>query len=62
MDETGVTASTDTATFQTYVKHVLVPELHAGDVVVLDNLKLHLTARVTAAIECVEARVLLPPP
>ena len=29
---------TDTAAFQTYVDQTLVPALHKGDVVVLDNL------------------------
>ena len=43
--------STDTAAFQSYVDQALVPALHAGDVVVLDNLKPHLTAGVAASIE-----------
>jgi transposase len=54
--------STDTAAFQTYVEQVLVPELHEGDVVVFDNLKPHLSARVAAAIEGAGARVLPLPP
>jgi transposase len=54
--------ATDTATFQTYIEQVLVPALHAGDVVVLDNLKPHLAAGVTAAIEGAGARVLPLPP
>src|SRR5512135_1191353 len=49
--------STDTAAFQTYVEQVLVPELHAGDVVVFDNLKPQLTAGVAKSIERVGARV-----
>ena len=43
--------ATDTTAFQTYVDQVLVPALHEGDVVVLDNLKPHLTAGVAAAID-----------
>ena len=43
--------STDTAAFQTYVDQVLVPELHAGDVVVFDNIKPHLGVGVSASIE-----------
>src|SRR4051795_10565231 len=43
--------STDTAAFQSYVDQVLVPALHEGDVVVLDNLKPHLASGVAAAIE-----------
>ena len=54
--------ATDTVTFQTYIEQVLVPALHAGDVVVLDNLKPHLAAGVTAAIESAGARVLPLPP
>jgi transposase len=54
--------STDTAAFQTYVEQVLVPELHAGDVVVFDNLKPHLNTGVAAAIKGAGARVLPLPP
>src|SRR5512132_395191 len=54
--------STDTAAFQSYVEQALVPALHAGDVVVFDNLKPHLTAGVAKSIERVGARVLPLPP
>lgn len=54
--------STDTAAFQSYVDQVLVPALHAGDVVVFDNLAAHLTPAVTEAIERAGARVLPLPP
>jgi transposase len=54
--------STDTAAFQSYVDQALVPALHAGDVVVWDNLKPHLTAGVAASIERAGARVLPLPP
>ena len=54
--------ATDTAAFQTYVEQVLVPALHAGDVVVFDNLKPHLAAGVAEAIEGAGARVLPLPP
>ena len=54
--------STDTATFQTYVEQVLVPELHEGDVVVFDNLKPHLAAGVATSIEGAGAHVLPLPP
>ena len=43
--------SVDTAAFETYVEQALVPALHEGDVVVLDNLKPHKAAGVAAAIE-----------
>jgi transposase len=54
--------ATDTTVFQTYVEQALVPELHPGDVVVFDNLKPHLSAGVTEAIEGAGARVLPLPP
>ena len=54
--------STDTAVFQSYVEQMLVPELHAGDVVVWDNIKPHLAAGVAAAIAKAGARLLPLPP
>ena len=54
--------ATDTAAFQTYVEMVLVPELHAGDVVVFDNLSPHLASGVEAAIKQAGAEVLPLPP
>ena len=64
----GVTApavfehATDTATFESYVEQVLVPELRRGDVVIWDNLKPHKAAAVRAAIEAAGARVIPLPP
>jgi transposase len=54
--------ATDTLAFQTYVDEVLVPQLHAGDVVVWDNLQPHQDAGVIAAIEAVGAQVVPLPP
>jgi transposase len=54
--------ATDAVAFQTYVDQVLVPELHAGDVVILDNIKPHLGTEVAQAIERAGARVLPLPP
>jgi transposase len=54
--------ATDTAAFQSYVEQVLVPALHEGDVVVLDNLKPHLASGVAAAIGRAGAEVLPLPP
>ena len=62
MPSTASPGATDTAAFQTYVEQVLVPELHAGDVVVFDNLKPHLAAGVAETIEKAGARVLPLPP
>jgi transposase len=47
----------DRAVFETYVQEVLVPELHPGDVVVMDNLAPHKNPAVVQAIEAVGARV-----
>jgi transposase len=47
----------DRVVFQTYVEQALVPTLHAGDVVVFDNLRPHKNPGVVAAIEAVGARV-----
>jgi transposase len=54
--------ATDAAAFQTYVNSVLVPELHACEVVVFDNLSSHLTSGVAAAIKQTGAESLRLPP
>ncbi len=48
--------------FETYVEHVLVPELRAGDVVVMDNLSSHKGPRTRALIEAAGASLLYLPP
>lgn len=48
--------------FRHFVRTVLVPSLHEGDVVVMDNLKAHYAEGVQAAIEAVGASVLYLPP
>ena len=48
--------------FETYVEKVLLPELRAGDVVVMDNLSSHKGPRVRELIECVGARLEYLPP
>ena len=58
----AIPGATDAAVFQTYVKTVLVPELHAGDIVVFDNLSAHLASSVAGAIEQAGAEVLRLPP
>jgi transposase len=52
----------DNPTFLAYVEQVLVPTLHPGDVVVLDNLAIHKQPAVQAAIERVGARLRFLPP
>ena len=48
--------------FETYVARVLVPELRAGDVVIMDNLSSHKGPRVREMIEAAGARLLYLPP
>jgi transposase len=49
-------------TFEAYIGQILVPELRAGDIVVMDNLSSHKGASVRAAIEAVGAKLLYLPP
>ncbi len=39
------------AAFEAYVEHILVPSLQQGQIVVMDNLRVHKTARVRQLIE-----------
>ena len=48
--------------FEAYVTKVLVPELRAGDIVVMDNLSSHKGPRVSTLIEAAGARLLYLPP
>ena len=52
----------DNPTFRAYVEQVLVPTLHPGDVVVLDNLAAHKQPEVRAAIEQAGAHLRVLPP
>lgn len=52
----------DNPTFRAYVEQVLVPTLHAGDVVVLDNLAAHKQPEVRQAIEQAGAFLRFLPP
>src|SRR5215216_3809908 len=47
----AVEGSTTTAVFEAYLKHVLVPSLRRGQVVVMDNLSAHKGARIRELIE-----------
>lgn len=55
-------APIDGIAFQAYVDQVLVPELHSGDIVVMDNLGSHKGAGIRAAIEAAGASLLYLPP
>jgi transposase len=57
-----VDAATDTAVFVAYVRHVLLPTLRPGQVVVLDNLGAHKAAAARALIEAAGCRLLFLPP
>lgn len=48
--------------FLAYVQQQLVPTLHAGDIVIMDNLSAHKVAGVREAIESAGARLLYLPP
>ena len=52
----------DNPSFLAYVEQVLVPTLHRGDVVVLDNLVVHKQPEVRAAIEAAGAHLRFLPP
>ncbi len=48
--------------FEAYMAQVLVPDLRAGDIVVMDNLSSHKGPKVRQLIEAVGARLLYLPP
>ncbi len=54
--------STDREIFLAYLDHVLCPKLHAGDVVVMDNLSSHKVAGVRERIQAAGAELLYLPP
>ncbi len=51
----------DAAAFEIYIEQVLAPSLHAGQIVILDNLSIHLGTRVRQAIEARGCRLLFLP-
>ena len=48
--------------FEAFVRHVLLPELRPGDVVVMDNLSSHKRLAIRQLIESVGAKLLYLPP
>jgi transposase len=58
----SVEGATDGVAFEAYVEHFLAPTLKAGQVVVMDNLQVHKSARVRELVEGVGAEVLFLPP
>lgn len=57
-----IESAVDGPTFLAWVREALVPQLRAGDVVVMDNLAAHKVAGVKEAIEAAGASVLYLPP
>lgn len=57
-----VDAGTSVDVFQAFVKYELVPNLGRGDIVVMDNLSAHKSARVRSQIEKAGGEVLFTPP
>src|SRR6266446_10826754 len=51
----------DSAAFEIYVEQILAPSLRPGQIVILDNLSIHLSPRVRAAIEARGCRLLFLP-
>lgn len=54
----SVDGAVDTQVFDAFVEHFLIPTLLEGDIVVLDNVKFHYSARAIGLIEATEASVL----
>jgi transposase len=57
-----IEGATDAAVFRAYVKHVLVPVLRPGQIVVLDNLSCHKGDEVRAMIEAAGCELWSLPP
>ncbi|MBV9230866.1 MAG: IS630 family transposase, partial [Chloroflexi bacterium] len=53
--------SANTTAFEVYIEQVLVPSLHAGQIVIMDNLQAHKSVRVRTAIETKGCQLLLLP-
>lgn len=51
----------DTATFEVYIEQILAPSLHRGQIVIMDNLSIHLSERVRQAIEAKGCQLLFLP-
>ena len=59
---TLVDGAVDADLFEAFAAQVLVPELRAGDVVIMDNLSSHKRARTRELIEAAGAELLFLPP
>lgn len=54
----SVEGATEAKAFETYVQYFLLPTLKEGQIVVMDNLQVHKSARVKEIIEGVGAEIL----
>lgn len=54
----SVKGAIDTPLFDTYLKELFVPQIHARDVVLLDNLPVPLSSRIEAMVASVHGEVL----
>jgi len=57
-----IEGATDAAVFRAYARHVLVPTLRPGQIVVLDNLSSHKGDEIRRMIEAVRCELWLLPP
>ncbi len=57
-----IEGATDAAVFRAYVKHVLVPTLRPGEIVVMDNLSSHKSPEIREMIEAAGAELWYLPP
>jgi transposase len=56
-----VQGGTDTAVFATYLEHFLLPALHPGQIVVVDNVGAHQPERIRALVEAAGCRLVFLP-
>ncbi|WP_411969461.1 transposase [Geodermatophilus sp. YIM 151500] len=56
-----VDGGTDTAVFATYLEHFLLPALHPGRIVVVDNVGAHKPDRIRALVEAAGRRLVFLP-
>lgn len=53
----SVKGAIDTPIFDTYINELLLPQIHAKDVVLLDNLPVHLASQIETAIASMKGEV-----
>jgi transposase len=58
----AITGAVDARVFEAYLERVLLPELHPGRIVVMDNLSAHKTEKVRELVEGARCELLYLPP